>query len=207
MTTIDHTTVDTYDRSAKELAEYFAGIGSRVELIEKALKLAGSPSKARVVEVGCGDGRDAADIVPRVEWYEGFDPSIGLIELARQRLPGVSFVQADALSYKYPESLDVVFGFASFLHLGRESFHSACEKVYQSLRDGGILMMTLKLRDSYQSEIVEDEYGKRLFYYYDEKTVRELVKDNFEVVEIEHQVLARKTKNWLLVVLRKNSSK
>lgn len=64
-------TISTYDKSAKELAEYFKGHGTRVEDIELALKLAGSPKNAKVVEVGCGDGRDAAEIVMRVGSYIG----------------------------------------------------------------------------------------------------------------------------------------
>jgi SAM-dependent methyltransferase len=125
----DRLTISTYDKSAAELADYFAGIGSRVDLIEDALHMADAPDNARVVEVGCGDGRDAVDIVPRVGDYEGFDPSIKLIELANQReLPKARFVKADALSYDYPQGLGVIFGFASYLHLNRDDFAVAAQK-------------------------------------------------------------------------------
>lgn len=203
MSNSDNITIETYDRSAKELAEYFAGIGSRLEIIEAALELTAQKNTAKVVEVGCGDGRDAADIVPRTAWYEGFDPSIGLIELARKRLPGVSFVKADALSYRYPQNIDVIFGFASYLHLNREDFRAACKKAADSLRSGGLLVITLKEREQYEEELVEDEFGKRLFYYYDEETVRDCIDSEFEVLRLEHQTLKRKTAKWLLVVLRK----
>jgi SAM-dependent methyltransferase len=197
-------TVETYDRSAKALAEYFAGIGSRVEIIEEAIGFAGGDA-LKVVEVGCGDGRDAIDIVPRVGWYEGFDPSIGLIELARKRLPGTSFVVADALSYEYPADLDIIFGFASYLHLSREDFGTACGKAAAALRPGGLLVMTLKERSKYEEELVEDEFGQRMFYYYDDATVRKIVGGEFEVVRMLHQTLKRKTAKWLLVMLRKKA--
>jgi len=199
----DKETITTYDTNAAKLAEYFAGIGSRIDLIEEGIALAGSPSNARAVEVGCGDGRDAADIIPRVGWYEGFDPSAELIKLAQKRLPAQSFVVADALGYNYPKNLDVIYGFASFLHLNRDDFATASDKAAEALRLGGILLITLKERDSYQEELVEDEYGKRMFYYYDEATVRELAGSGFEVVKIEHQTLKRKTARWLVVALRK----
>jgi hypothetical protein len=64
----DRTTIATYDNSAQELAAYFAGIGSRLDIIQEALQLAGKPHEAKVVEVGCGDGRDAEDIIPLVQW-------------------------------------------------------------------------------------------------------------------------------------------
>jgi SAM-dependent methyltransferase len=196
-------TTQTYDRSAIKLAEYFAGIGPRVDIIEQGLRLSGSSGPLRVVEVGCGDGRDAQDIIPRVDWYEGFDPSTGLIDLAHKRLPKARFVVADALGYKYPHNLDAIFGFASYLHLDREDFTVACRLAWTSLRVGGAVVMTLKERDSYQEEMVVDEFGKRMFYYYDENTVRTCAGPGFEVAILEHQVLTRKTAKWLLVILRK----
>lgn len=124
----DKTTISTYDNSAQKLATYFAGIGSRLDIIREALKIADNPKDARVIEVGCGDGRDAEDIVPLVSWYEGFDPSIELIKLARQRKLKANFVQADALNYNYPSELDVIFGFASYLHLNRDDFRPCVPK-------------------------------------------------------------------------------
>lgn len=200
---LDKTTISTYDRSAQELAAYFAGIGSRVDIIKEALEAAGEPKNAHVIEVGCGDGRDAEDIVPLVTWYEGFDPSIELIKLARQRKLKASFVQAAALSYHYPSELDVIFGFASYLHLNRDDFTKACSKAAASLRTGGILAITLKERESYDEELVEDEFGKRWFYYYDEATVAECLGQMFEIVKIEHRALKRKTAKWLVVLAKK----
>lgn len=80
-------TVQTYDQAAERLAADMGTIGPRVADIERALALAKAGPGARVVEVGCGDGRDAVDIVPRVAWYQGFDPSKGLLALAHKRLP------------------------------------------------------------------------------------------------------------------------
>lgn len=199
----DKTTISTYDNSAQELATYFAGIGSRLDIIQEALEAAGKPENTRVVEVGCGDGRDAEDIVPLVGWYEGLDPSIEFIKLARQRKLDVSFVQADALSYDYPSELDVIFGFASYLHLDRDDFAKACDKAAASLRTGGVLAMTLKERDNYEEELVEDEFGKRWFYYYDEATVAKRLGKDFEIVKIEHCTLKRKTAKWLVVLAKK----
>ena len=49
-------TIDTYDSSANELAEYFKGIGARVDDIQLGIKLCGSSDKLQVVEIGCKDG-------------------------------------------------------------------------------------------------------------------------------------------------------
>lgn len=199
----DTTTIATYNNSAKAFAAYFAGVGLRIDIIKEAFELAGNPKDARVVEVGCGDGRDAEGIVPRVKWYEGFDPSIEFVKLARQRSLDASFIQADALSYNYPADLDVIFGFASYLHLNQEDFAKACRKAAESLRVGGIFAITLKEKDAYQEELVEDEFGKRWFYYYDEATVKRVLGEKFEIVKVEHQILKHKTAKWLVVMARK----
>jgi len=65
-------------------------MGARIEDIERAIQLSGANDEASVVEIGCGDGGDAAEIIPRVPSYLGVDPSVGLLEIARKRLPGVS---------------------------------------------------------------------------------------------------------------------
>lgn len=196
-------TIQTYDESAAELAEFFKGIGSHVEDIERALELAGVEHSGRVVELGCGDGRDAVEIIDRTAWYEGFDPSEGLLELARNRLPDTSFVKADALSYEYPDNLDVVFAFASLLHVNRTDLGSVLEKIAKSLRPKGILYATFKERPDYQEELQEDEFGKRMFYYYNPATVKKLAGDAFTTVYEKHRTIGHT--DWFAIALQKVS--
>lgn len=201
MTNPHKTTIKTYDSSAKELAAYFQGIGPRVEDIELGLKLAGNPGKPRVVEIGCGDGRDAAEIVKRAGFYQGFDPSAGLLALARENVADADFVLADALSYEYPAHTDAIFAFASLLHVSKEDFAKVCKKVAASLRQEGIFFISLKERDTYEEEIKRDAYGERMFCYYNPELVEALAGEAFQPVYEDHQVIG-KTK-WLTIALRK----
>lgn len=203
----DRQTIQTYDDSAEELAKYFAGNDWRLGDVKLALHFAGDPAKPKVVELGCGDGRDAEDILSLVDWYEGFDPSIRLIELARRRLPKAHFVCADALSYTYPHNLDAVYGFASFVHLNKDDFAAACKLIAASLKPGGVLFFSLKERDKYAEELVKDEFGERTFYYYSAPLVRELMGKDFEAAYEDHRILKRKTSNWLVMALRKKEGK
>jgi SAM-dependent methyltransferase len=195
-------TIKTYDDSASELAEYFNGIGARVDDIELGLKLADIGSDAQVVEIGCGDGRDAVEIVGRVGKYDGFDPSEGLLKIAHERLPTVSFVKADALSYEYPENLDVIYAFASLLHVNREDLKDVLTKVSQSLRSGGIFFISLKERPIYVEEVKEDEYGKRMFYYYNPAIIKEIAGTSFCSIHEDHQKIGKT--EWFTIVLKKN---
>lgn len=194
-------TIETYDKSAKELAEYFNGIGARVEDIERGLLLAKVGRAARVVEIGCGDGRDAEEIVKRTTWYEGFDPSEGLLEIARKRLPQSSFVKANALTYHYPDKLDVIYAFASLLHVNKIDMETALAKAAAALRKGGVLYVSLKERPAYQEEIKEDQYGKRMFYYYTPELLAEIAGDTFNAVHETHQTIGHT--DWFTLALQK----
>jgi predicted TPR repeat methyltransferase len=194
-------TIDTYNKSAKELAEQFAGIGSRTDDIELALRLAGNKTDARVVEIGCGDGRDAEEIVARVGRYEGVDPSEGLLEIARERLPEASFVKASATSYNYPQNIDVVFAFASLLHVDREELKEVFTKVTDSLVQGGIFYISLKERADYAVELQEDRFGTRTFYYYSTTVIKEVAGDRFEVVHESRWSLGKT--DWFDIALKK----
>jgi SAM-dependent methyltransferase len=199
--TIVNETILTYDLSAAKLAAYFATIGPRIADIELALSLAeAKPASAKVVEIGCGDGRDAAQIVKRVGWYQGFDPSIGLLTIAREKVPEGHFILADALSYAYPKNVDVIFAFASLLHIPQADFAKVCRKVARSLQPHGVFFISLKEKDEYAEEIKKDEYGARMFYYYNADLVRELAGTEFEAVKVLHQTIGG-TK-WLSMALR-----
>ena len=192
---------ETYNSSAEKLAAYFKGIGARTEDIELALELAQPVNEARVIEIGCGDGRDAQEIVKRVGWYEGIDPSSGLLNLAREKLPKVSFVEADAISYDYPENLDVIYAFASLLHVKKEDMSAVFKKGYNALKPGGIYYVSLKERPKYTEEVQIDQYGERMFYYYTVELVRELAGPIFEAVHESHHTVGKT--NWFTLALKK----
>lgn len=198
-------TIDTYDKSAEDLAEYFKGKGARIEDIERALQLANAGSTARVAEIGCGDGRDAEEIIKRTAWYEGVDPSEGLLKIARAKLPNASFIQADALTYDYPEGLDVLYAFASLLHVNITDLEAVFHKAANALRKGGIFYMSLKERDGYIEEVKKDQHGERMFYFYNVKLIKELAGDLFESVYEDHQNrLSNVGRNdWFTIALKK----
>lgn len=194
-------TIDTYNESAAELAEYFKGIGPRVKDIDRAFELAGNPEDARVVEIGCGDGRDAEDIFERAGWYQGFDVSEGMIDIAKKHVPGASFEVADALDYDYPENLDIVFAFASLLHLDRQEVSEVLKKVHNALRPGGIFYVSLKERPEYTEEIKDDQYGSRLFFFYNAALISDLAEGNYEVADTSGKKIG--STQWFEIALRK----
>ena len=196
-------TLDTYNRSAKQLAEYFKGIGSRTKYVKLALELAGkNDGTADVLELGCGDGRDAVEIIQRVGNYMGIDYSSGLIGIAKKVLPVADFKVVDMQNFDYPyKSYDVVFAFASILHIERSSLRELLEKVARSLKTGGIFYISTKYSKHYKKEWKEDEHGKRLFYFYTPNMISNLGKEYFEVATSEVEIIHNRP--WVVMALRR----
>jgi SAM-dependent methyltransferase len=194
-------TVETYDRSAEALAEYFRGIGPRTDDIDRAFKLAGNPKNPKILEIGCGDGRDAKDIITRTNWYLGFDISEGMLGLARNHVPEAEFEVGDATSFKYPPDLDIVFAFASLLHMPEESVHHVLNKVADVLKPSGIFYISLKYAPEYSSIFKEDEYGRRKFYLYNPEIIEELAGPNYEVVYSARETIG--SNEWFETALRR----
>ncbi len=164
-------------------------------VLRKALK------SIRAVEIGCGDGRDGIEIMKRVDWYQGFDPSNSFLEIAGRNMPKSSLVLADDLTYDYPNDIDIIFSFASLLHTNKEDLQKVFEKVYMSLKPGGIFYISLKESEQYKQETKKDKFGERIFYYYNPKIIESIAGDSFEKVFEDHQTMGE-TK-WFNIVIRK----
>lgn len=201
MTNWRQETINTYNKSAVRLAEYFRGIGSRTMDINRALELSGNPSGARVVEIGCGDGRDAKEIVKRTNWYQGFDISEELVKLAQAHVPEAQFTVGDAVNFDYPKDLDVIFAFASLLHLDKDETKAVFTKAHEALKPGGIVYISLKYRPEYTEEVKTDEYGRRMFYFYNPELISDIAGEGYEVADTSQEI--RGHTEWFEIALRK----
>ena len=157
------------------MAEKFQGIGDRISDVEKAFLIL-DKSNPSVLEIGCGDGRDAKEIVTRTDKYLGIDVSSSMIELAEAHVPNATFRVVDVETFEFPAGLDIIFAFASLLHSDRTAVNDILRRAYKSLNGSGIFFISLK-RDEYQSKIKKDEFGIRTFYFYSPKTLAILSKN------------------------------
>jgi ubiquinone/menaquinone biosynthesis C-methylase UbiE len=204
----DIQTLHTYNESAEQLAGVLAGVGSRENDIEKTLDLLGkNDGSADVLEIGCGDGRDAVHIVTRVASYTGIDYSSSLIELARKRLPEANLQVTDMETFTYPDAAyDAIFAFASLVHLDRKANVALSKKVAGSLRPQGLFFVSLKTPKTateYTAEWLDDAFGKRLFYYYTPEFFTKLTQPLFEPVYLEEHTV--ESTHWFKAALQKKN--
>ncbi len=205
MKDLQRQTVEVYDQTAQKMAKKFRRLGARVEDIERAFQLAGNPENARVVEIGCGDGRDAKEICERAGWYLGFDPAPSFIKIAQEYVPKGHFEIGDALNFDYPKELDIVFAFASLLHSEKAEVQTILRKVYKALKPGGIFYISLKWAKNYTSKIKKDEFGERQFYFYTPELIAELAGENYQTASVDRQMkTGLNHPDWFTIALKKN---
>ncbi|MFH2063136.1 MAG: class I SAM-dependent methyltransferase [bacterium] len=188
-----------YDTHAENFASKFDQIGPRLEDMQRCLQLCGQ-EKPSVLEIGCGNGREAEALLPLVGSYVGIDISSRLLEIARQRVPEGRFELADVTEYEFPADLDIIFAFASLLHLDREQMAEVLQKVSSSLKSGGVIHLSLQ-HGPYRRQEKDDGFGRRVFYFYDLPSLEELMPQSLETVW--SKVQTKREKGWLEIVFRK----
>ncbi|HEY4501792.1 MAG TPA: class I SAM-dependent methyltransferase [Candidatus Paceibacterota bacterium] len=192
-------TVDTYNRSAAAMAKKFNSIGGRVENVEKVFSYA-TKENSFVLEIGCGNGRDAAEILKKTNHYLGIDISEEMVKLAKEQTPAGEFEVADIETYKFPKDVDIIFSFASLLHSNKESVKRVFEEVYTAISPGGLFFVSLK-NAPYQEKAQTDEFGTRTFYYYTIEDLKDLAGEKFKVLWQDEPIHGKQ--KWADVLFQK----
>jgi SAM-dependent methyltransferase len=162
-------------------AEEYAAATIGLDMSERIARFAGMlPSGCRVLDVGCGAGRDliglsAAGLVP-----VGLDTSPRLVATARS-VAGVPVSVGDLRDPPFePASFGGVWAMASLLHLERSETTTALETIGELLWPGGILFASVKRGSGGAC----DDDG-RWFTLHDERSwERHLRSSGFEILEI-----------------------
>lgn len=192
-------TVDAYNKSAESIANKFNEQGARVTDIEESFALV-KKENPNVFEIGCGNGRDAKKITEHTNNYFGVDISEGLIKLAREKVPTAKFEIADIEQFTFPKPLDLIFAFASLLHVNKENLARVLEQAHESLNEGGVFRISLKYAPRYQELLKEDQFGSRTFYFYSEEDIKEIL-NHFKILKME--VINVRGQDWIEIILQK----
>lgn len=111
-----------------------------LELYQSALPALQLPSGAAVLDAGCGSGVFCALASQAGHRVTGLDASPALLELARQRVPGGSFVGGDLEQLPFAnDAFDAVTGFNSFQYAATPLL--ALQEAHRVLKPGGRLVM------------------------------------------------------------------
>ncbi len=97
----------------------------------------------RAVDIGCGPGNSTELLVERYPDAEviGLDSSAEMLEAARKRLPGVTFVQADAGTWTPDADTDLLYANATFQWV--PDHQAVLRRLFDALPSGGVLAVQM----------------------------------------------------------------
>ena len=108
------------------------------------------------LDLGCGTGRHVtAPLAAAGFRVTGLDVSARSLDVARQELPTVRFLEGDMATVEFaPGAFDLVTAFYSIIHLPREEHGELLRRVARWLRPGGGLIASLgtSCGDAYEED-------------------------------------------------------
>ncbi|MBQ2262071.1 MAG: class I SAM-dependent methyltransferase [Loktanella sp.] len=105
--------------------------------------LAELPARARILELGCGGGRDAKALIAAGHDVE---PTDGIPEIARQaeELLGIPVKVLRFEELEARDAYDAIWANASLLHVARTALPDVLRRVRTALKPGGLHLATYK---------------------------------------------------------------
>jgi SAM-dependent methyltransferase len=140
---------------------------------------------ARVLELGCGDGRTTRRLAERFEVF-GVDLSGEQLRLARRAAPQVRLIKADFMKLDLADcTYDAVTAFYSLMHVPRDRHFELLLSINSWLRPGGVFLAPMSTLGG--PDRIECWLGVDMFFSgWDAEANRRLVADaGFEVLVAE----------------------
>ena len=137
-------TIDYYNKHAEEFTT------STFEVDMKSLYqpfLAELSEGARILDVGCGSGRDTLAFKNKGYQVDAIDYSEELVKKAT-RLTGIPIKLKSFYEVDDYEAYDGIWACASLLHCERSRLAEVLEKMVQALKPNGVIYMSFKYGDS-----------------------------------------------------------
>lgn len=159
------------------------------------------PAAARILDFGCGSGRDTKAFLDQGYQVEAIDGSEELCKLASQytgiQVRHMFFQELSAVA-----EYDGIWACSSILHLSRDELSDVMQKMVTALKPSGIIYTSFKYGT------YEGERNGRYFTDMTERTFGDFVQDINSLQVEEEWVTAdarpgRSEEKWLNLILRK----
>lgn len=141
----------------------------------------------KILDIGCGSGRDAEYFVNKGLDVIGIDLSNRFIEISKAKVPNAQFIKMDMRNINFPvNSFDGIWSIASLLHIPKLEIKDTIIKFREVLKTNGIVYISVKLGEG-ERFVKKDRYKglEKFFAFYTESEISDLLKDyGFEIIKL-----------------------
>ncbi len=158
----------------------------------------------RILDLGCGPGRDLLAFKTAGHEAIGLDATPAFVEMAQQT--GCEVWQQTFLDLHLPDCyFDGIFANASLLHVPQGSMEPVLQKLWQSLATQGAIVLSMARGN--QEGFVSRPSGQRFVSYWEYETLAPLVQAaRFSIVEHYYRPpgLPQDQQSWVVIVAIKS---
>jgi SAM-dependent methyltransferase len=195
-------TIETYDNNAAQWAtSHMDGSewGPTMQAFNALL-----PS-GKILEIGCGGGRDASKLLGLGYDYLGTDASAGMVQAARANTPSAQFEQRSVYDLAgLHAKFDGFWACAVLLHIPKNQIDEALQSIKACLKSDAIGMISIKDGDKEDFEI-RDQAGaheERLFAYWrKDEFLDVLTRNGFALCDYTYRPVSKRT-NWHIFLVK-----
>jgi ubiquinone/menaquinone biosynthesis C-methylase UbiE len=211
-------TKNTYDAISEKYAQLNKAYPVPLQT-DSATFVSYIPSDGKVLDVGCGHGRDCAYFLSCNLTVTGIDVSERLLHIARATAPSAEFMVMDMRDVDFEDAVfDGLWCCASFLHIPLADATCTLHEFYRVLRDGGILFLSIQshmnafadvvTRYSPREKLVSTHaFGPdnlRFFTYYSLSEISLLLENcGFTVIQVSTNIQPKSQVMWMSIFAKK----
>ena len=202
-------TIRYYQQYAEELAQRY----ERADVADLHRRLLDTfSSGSKLLEVGCGSGREAAFLCAQGFEVVGIDPAPAMIDRALSLHPELEgrLFQGD-LPDELPSTLleaehySGIYAVASLMHLLKEQLHPTFEILHRLLKQDGRLLFSVPLSRPDLDESGYDEKGRYFLLLSSDEWIDRAESAGFHIVRsaTNGDGMGRESITWLTCVVEK----
>lgn len=155
----------------------------------------------RILDAGCGPGRDVKYFHDKGFDVVGFDASEEMVKKARE-VTGLPILHMDFSKMEFENEFDAIWACASLLHIPRKNIQGIFMLFSRALRKNGVFYMSFKYGEN------EEFRNCRLFSNYNEDSINSLISSfsDFTIISLWKTIDIRPNREdefWINVLLRK----
>lgn len=192
-------TIDSYNQNAKEFSNRYKkrmNVGKRSEF-QKFISLVNT---GKILDIWCWPGYHS--LYFKQQWFEvtAIDLSETMISLCKENGIEAQLMDIENLTFA-DQSFDGIRAATSLLHIPKANLHNVIKKIYDILKDNGILHVSVK--EGTGEGLVQDKEWdkKRFFAFRDEEEFKKVVEHYFICIDTEK--IEEKDATFLKMFFRK----